>query len=1247
MINHSALYPLRTPFDALFDDESFPLFADGLAGRGEQGYRNGWAGGASEESDQPVASLSFSQSFAVSETSLNSWVKLSSLLPMVEAGEAETITSWSSLDPAIPGLIPFETNNSALAARMTLWTDDFSDQRAAHHSVASSAADLPQIQSHVLSSHIPTDTLFDQQWHLLSTAHPDADLNVTQVWGEYTGQGVVMALIDDGVDYRHEDLVNQYNHDLDWDARNRDGDALAVARSDKHGTSVAGMMVAEDNGSGVVGVAPGAEVSGLRVSYSGRNVDAQFLTQLENMDAFDIVNNSWGYGGHFYDNFQRSSFAGEAQALEDAVTLGRDGLGTVITFSAGNSGDLGDNVNYHSFQNSPYTIAVGATDYQGEIAYFSTPGAAVLVSAPGYEVLTTDRVGTYGYENGDYVTISGTSFSAPAVAGVVALMLEANPDLGYRDVQEILAYSATQSISSESGWQTNGADNWNGGGLTFHDGYGFGLADAYAAVRLAESWTLQSTAYNLTEVTLSSAPALQIDNNSIIADVITNTEGLTIDHVQVLLDLDHSYIGELTVTLTSPDGTVSTLVDQPGLGRESDDDINFTLSSVQFWGETGVGDWTLSVSDVGNFNSGYLNSWTLNLMGDVLDDDDLYIYTDTYDDVGDEAARQVIHDDSGFDTLNFAAVTENLQIDLSALSDESSGVIDNAQVVADTDTVNTLWGHDLNLGPFVTIEQVVGGDGDDTIIGNDADNVLYGMRGDDTLTGGQGDDWLDGGQGSDIVVFSGLFADYELSENGEIVTVVDLSGDEGTDQLQNVEWASFLDGLQDLATLFDSSQEPEPEPIDPTPLAVDDSATTDKNSSVTLQVADLLSNDSDPNQLTLTITAVEGAVNGVVVLNGSEIVFTPDADFVGEGGFSYTLSNTTGETNTADVVVTVNQVYELPVAVADTLQGVEDLSLVFSASDLMLNDSGEVTNDITAVGSAANGSVSLDSGVITFTPTTDFNGQASFLYTLDNGHGSSDSAWVTITFESVNDAPIAVDDHLQTDQDVPLTIQIDSLLSNDQDVDLDGLSLVSVENSLSGDISLVDNVIVFTPDSGFAGDASFEYTVSDGVGGTDVGVVNISVAEWDDSIPGETITGTNRAENLVGSEGDDIIYGLGRNDVLEGLGGNDVMDGGSGRDILYGGDGNDTLNGGLRDDFLVGGAGDDLFEFGRRGGNDVVTDFELGVDHISLIDDLYLSAIQESDVNNDGQLDTILVLNYFDSVTLLGVSDATEDDLFL
>lgn len=253
---------------------------------------------------------------------------------------------------------------------------------------------------------VPTDPLATNQWHL------DA-IDVKRAWDDYAGRDIKIAVIDDGFERTHGDLDANYRTDLDFDTRDNDADAQAGS-SDFHGTAVAGVIAAEKNNLGGVGIAWEADLVGLRIGYGANGTTAQILSAFQRMASADIANNSWGYGGYFGDNFAASQFQAIGTALQAAATSGRGNLGTVVVFAAGNSRGAGDNVNYHDFQNSPYVIAVGATDSSGRIASFSTPGAAVLVSAPGVSITTTDRLGSVGYGSGDYASVGGTSFAAPS-----------------------------------------------------------------------------------------------------------------------------------------------------------------------------------------------------------------------------------------------------------------------------------------------------------------------------------------------------------------------------------------------------------------------------------------------------------------------------------------------------------------------------------------------------------------------------------------------------------------------------------------------------------------------------------------------------------------------------------------------------------------------------------------------------------------------------------------------------------------
>lgn len=473
---------------------------------------------------------------------------------------------------------------------------------------------------------IPSDALFSDQWHLNNTGQlggtPGIDINVTAVWDDYTGAGIRVGVVDDGVEYTHHDLDANYDPSLQYDYGSNDTNPFP-GTSDFHGTAVAGLIAAENDGVGAVGVAFGASVTGLRI-FGGTVTEAEFADVYNrHAQGFDVSNNSWGYNGFFYDNLDGPNFDAVGAAIENAVTNGRDGLGSVLLWAAGNDRLNGQNVNYHGFQNARESIAVAAIENSGEISFYSTPGAAILIGAPSNGgsagITTTDRTGAAGYNAGDYTfSFGGTSAATPITAGVVAQILEANSTLGYRDVQEILAYTARQVDLSDPGWEYNGAGNWNGGGLhTSHD-FGFGLVDAYGAVRLAETWTAQSTRANEASLSATRNPNRSIIDNGTISDSVIIGGSLDIDWVEVELNLTHTWIGDLVVTLTSPDGTKSVLVDRPGkTGSDafgaSQDNIDFTLSSTNHWGETGAGAWTLEIEDHFAEDHGVLIDWTLNL----------------------------------------------------------------------------------------------------------------------------------------------------------------------------------------------------------------------------------------------------------------------------------------------------------------------------------------------------------------------------------------------------------------------------------------------------------------------------------------------------------------------------------------------------------------------------------------------------------------------------------------------------------
>ncbi|MBK9237880.1 MAG: retention module-containing protein [Rhodoferax sp.] len=309
----------------------------------------------------------------------------------------------------------------------------------------------------------------------------------------------------------------------------------------------------------------------------------------------------------------------------------------------------------------------------------------------------------------------------------------------------------------------------------------------------------------------------------------------------------------------------------------------------------------------------------------------------------------------------------------------------------------------------------------------------------------------------------------------------------------------------DQTTATSSSQTTTPITAEDTPnqapIAIDDALSATEDTPLTMTLADLVGNDTDPDGDVLSILSVQAPINGTVVLSGGNVIFTPDANYNGPASFSYTLSDGRGGSDTATVNLTVGAVNDPPVAVNDSVGSTnEDTPITLSLSSLLGNDT-DVDGDtltLTSVHGAVNGTVSLVNGSVVFTPTVNYSGPASFTYTISDGHGGSSTATVNLTVNPVNDAPMGEPDALTTDEDTPVSVSVSNLLGNDTDPEGDPLALTSVQDALHGTVAFVNGVVQFTPDTNYNGPASFSYTISDGQGGVSTATVNVTVIPIND-----------------------------------------------------------------------------------------------------------------------------------------------------
>ena len=509
-------------------------------------------------------------------------------------------------------------------------------------------------------------TGYPGQWHLqnqvpVSGSNAGQDAGLINAWKSgYTGRGVVIGIVDDGVQGTHEDLKDNYRPDL---SKNFSQDPTLAAQAqgpvqgiDNHGTAVAGVAAARGGNSiGGTGAAPFAGIAGLRLRLGNAFVGDPAITWDDYYDAYlwksglnsttlaieskpeiQVKNHSYGSNTPFEEGTDR---------LKDILKATSDN-GMVHVFAAGNARNKNnekkeascEDANKDFSTTSPYVITVAALGSNSKYASYSSYGANVFVTAPssssGYlSITTTDRMyANYGYNlydpknnpdgdvndqypNYNYTsTFGGTSSAAPLVSGIMALGKEANPLMTVRMAKHALSLPTVTSKvdAGDSEWILNKGVGGVDFQRNFNPNYGFGLIQADKFVnKIAE--VAYVTKEQTATVAMTNVNQAIPDNDATGRSVtFTVNPSLPLESVEVDLKFSHQRRGDLQAYLISPDGTKSRLFNDTSvtitnpLYRDNANvtDFGWTFLTNAFWGEQKSGTWTLQMVDVAAGNTG-------------------------------------------------------------------------------------------------------------------------------------------------------------------------------------------------------------------------------------------------------------------------------------------------------------------------------------------------------------------------------------------------------------------------------------------------------------------------------------------------------------------------------------------------------------------------------------------------------------------------------------------------------------------
>uniref|UniRef100_UPI00358EAEF0 proprotein convertase subtilisin/kexin type 6-like isoform X3 n=2 Tax=Myxine glutinosa TaxID=7769 RepID=UPI00358EAEF0 len=451
------------------------------------------------------------------------------------------------------------------------------------------------------------------------------DMNIVAAWKRgYTGRGVVVTILDDGIERNHPDLAQNYDSAASYDVNGNDRDPMPrydFTNENKHGTRCAGEVAAAANNSlCVVGVAYEARIGGVRMLDGDVTdmVEAESLSL--NLDHIDIYSASWG------PDDDGRTVDGPAllarKALHAGILRGRQGRGSIFVWASGNGGHNHDHCSCDGYTNSIYTISVSSTSERVNKPWYLEECSSTLATTYSSGEHGDRKVMTTDLRQRCTDSHTGTSASAPMAAGIIALALQANPLLSWRDVQHLIVRTSRAAHLKATDWKTNGA------GYQVSHLYGFGLMDAFEMVRAAETWMPVPPKHTCNEQSnrrprwIRPQQGLTSVTHAFGCKDNTNSHIVYLEHVVARVSLNHPRRSDLSIYLTSPAGTRSQLLANRPFDHSPDGFQAWEFMTTHCWGEKASGKWRLEIYDTPSRlrnpkATGRLKEWTLILHGTV------------------------------------------------------------------------------------------------------------------------------------------------------------------------------------------------------------------------------------------------------------------------------------------------------------------------------------------------------------------------------------------------------------------------------------------------------------------------------------------------------------------------------------------------------------------------------------------------------------------------------------------------------